>query len=160
MSPFPFSRLWAFEYSSCFIETKRFWSGVYRQDVTGNFPTRQSRLLLNLLNQHQARDFNAVVTGNESDFRYVYTQIRSQVAPFVRRDIEASKGYDHHFLDRDLVPRLQRLTKGVGWGGFNQQYFIEGMVSLLSAQKSRNHREKQPLDLIIHLDSSICDDDG
>jgi hypothetical protein len=64
----------------------------------------QSRLLLDLLRQHQAIDFTEIASGDESWFRYVYpacakdARTLTAVIPFVRTRIGASKGMIIVFL--------------------------------------------------------------
>jgi hypothetical protein len=80
-------------------------------------------------------------------------QNMSQVIPFVRSGIEASKVMITIFfagmnpLVLDVLPT---------WCKFDQPYLLERVQPLPSAQKLRNHCEKPPLNLTVQMDDSVC----
>jgi hypothetical protein len=51
--------------------------------------------------------------------------------------------------------RLLVLDARLTGHGFNQRYFIERLMPLLSAQKPRNRREQPPIDLAVHMANSM-----
>jgi hypothetical protein len=65
------------------------WEGQKNKQVT------QSRLLLDLLKRNQMADFNAIATGDELWFRYMYPESRHFLRPQWNRHIKSD---DHNFL--------------------------------------------------------------
>jgi hypothetical protein len=99
----------------------------------------RSRLLLDLLQRHQTADFNAIATGDESWFQYVYpsramyARSRSDVISCVRRAIGTPKVMmtiftGTHFLVLEALPKGRK---------FNQNYFLEEVLPSLSRQKGQ-----------------------
>jgi histone-lysine N-methyltransferase SETMAR len=119
----------------------------------------QCKLLLGLLREQSAHNFNTIATGDESWFRYaypartMYAGSRSEVTPFVRSGISASKVMLTVFFTGTRLLVVDALPKG---RKYNQEYFIEYILPLLSRQKSLNRRQKPPLDFIVHMDNSMC----
>jgi hypothetical protein len=119
----------------------------------------QSRLFPDLLQSHQTADFNAIASGNESWFRYMYpartmsARSRSDVISCVRSRIGTSKLMITIFTGTRLLV-LRPLSMGLN---FNQDYFLEEILLSLSRQKRSNRRQKLEFDFVVHMDNSICD---
>jgi hypothetical protein len=103
----------------------------------------QSRVLLGLLQRHQVADFNAIATGDESWFRYVYpagtmyARSRSNVASCVRGGISTLKVMDTFFTGTRLLV-LKALPMG---RKFNRDFFLEEGLPSLSRWKVESPKE-------------------
>jgi uncharacterized protein YeaO (DUF488 family) len=118
----------------------------------------QARLLLHMLQLHKTADFNAIATGDELWFRYMYldrtmyARSGSDVTSCIRSGIGTSKVMITFFTGTRLLV-LKALPKG---RKFNQDYFLEEVLPSLSLQKSLNRRQQLELDFVVHMDNSMC----
>jgi hypothetical protein len=118
----------------------------------------QSRLLLDLLERQHRADFNAIATGDESGFRYVYparimyARSRSDVTSCVLSGICTSIVMITFFTGTRLLV-LKALPKG---RKFNQDDFLKDVISLLSRKQRSNRPKKHEFDFVIHMDNSMC----
>jgi hypothetical protein len=119
----------------------------------------QSRLMLDLLRQHQAADFKAIATKDESWLCYVYpsrtmfARSRNQVTPCLRNEMDASKVIITLFFTGNQILMLNALQKRCK---FNQDYFLEQVLPSLARQRRFNQPKKTALDCVIHMDNSMC----
>jgi transposase len=115
--------------------------------------------ILRILQESEANDFDAVTTGDESWFQYIYPSSEmfahspADVIPRTRQAISAKKIVITLFFTARKLIVLDVMPKG--WKD-NQRYFVDNRVSRLKRGKMSFARRNPGSTFWVHMDNSIC----
>jgi hypothetical protein len=116
-------------------------------------------MLLDMLQLYAEHNFEGITTSDESWFLYttygdsMFATSAREVVPRTKQNISAKKIMITTFFTstRLLMPNF--LPKGTK---FNQDYFIDTVLSNLYSEKRRIARRKGLPSFSVHMDNSMC----
>jgi histone-lysine N-methyltransferase SETMAR len=112
-----------------------------------------------MLQLYAEHNFEGITTGNESWFLYItyrdsmFAASATEVVPRTKQNISAKKTMVIIFFTSTRFLVLNFTAKDTM---FNQDYFIDTVLSNLYSEKRRIARRKGLRSLSVHMDNSMC----